>query len=139
VPVIVKVAGPFGVCLCCSPLHPASTMRVNPAMTIARRRRGRRAHCRESSAISASTKGTTSRGGAVGVGIPCGGTTSAVVVMVTCAGTVEGGATGGVTGEVTVHVASIGAPAQAKATGELNPPTPVTVTLKLSVLPSVTF
>jgi len=52
---------------------------------------------------------------------------------------VEGGATGGVTGDVTVQVASIGAPVQAKATGELNPPVPVTVTLKFSVWPRVTF
>ena len=43
------------------------------------------------------------------------------------------------TGVVTVQVASAGAPAQAKATGELNPPTPVTVTLNMSVWPSVTF
>lgn len=114
-------------------------MSDSTAVAIARRRRGCRAHCRESSAISARTSGTTTRGGTVGVGILGGGTTNAVVVMLTCACTVEGGATGGVTGEVTVQLASAGAPAQAKATAELNPPTPVTVTLKLSVWPSVTF
>ena len=37
-----------------------------------------------------------------------------------------------------MHVASDGAPVQAKATGELNPPTPVTVTSNLSVWPSFT-
>ena len=83
-PVIVKVAGPFGVCGFGVPEHPAKAMSTSTA-AIASRRRGRRAHRREINSISARTIGTSGRAGEVGVGTRVGGTKPAVVVIDTCA------------------------------------------------------
>lgn len=73
-----------------------------------------------------------------GAGTLAGGTIRAVVAIVTVdvtgvipsAGVTEAGAG--------VHVADAGAPVQASATAELNPPIGVTVTVKVTELPAVT-
>jgi hypothetical protein len=74
-----------------------------------------------------------------GVGILVGGGINAIVVSDTCAVCAVVPSAAATEVGVTVQVERFGAPVQVKATVPLNPPTGVMVTLKLSVLPAVTF
>ena len=131
---IVKVAGPFGVDGP-PPPHPARANKKTIAVTIPSRVRSRRVINRQNNKNRASGNGTICRQDAGGKRRCGGGATIAFVVMVTVEFT---GPPLGVT-VVPLHAASAGAPVQVNMTGELNPPTGVTVTGKVSVEPSVTF
>ena len=85
VPVIVSVAGPFGVLCLLPPVHPASASKSTIAVTIPSRMRVCSVLGKRNSSSSARTSGTTCRIDIGGVGTLDGGTTSAIVVMDTCA------------------------------------------------------
>src|SRR5258707_8197695 len=87
----------------------------------------------------ASRTGTTCRIETGGAGILVGGTMSAVVASDTCAVCAVVPFAAATDAGVTVQVERFGAPVQANATVPVNPFTGVMVTLKLSVLPAVTF
>src|SRR6267142_424728 len=87
----------------------------------------------------ASRTGTTCRIETGGVGILVGGGISAMVVSDTCAVCAVVPFAEATEAGVTVQVERFGAPVQANATVPVNPFTGVMVTLKLRVLPAVTF
>jgi hypothetical protein len=87
----------------------------------------------------ANRTGTTCRIETGGVGILVGGGISAVVASDTCAVCAVVPFAEATEAGVTVQVERFGAPVQANATVPVNPFTGVMVTLKLSVLPAVTF
>src|SRR5260370_619056 len=93
---------------------------------------------RNSSSI-ANSSGTTCRMETGGVGILVGGGISACVVSDTCAVCAVFPYAAATDPGVTVQVERLGAPMQVNATEPVNPLTGVMVTLKLSVLPAVTF
>jgi hypothetical protein len=138
VPVIVSVAGAFGVPGALPPPHPASASKSTIAVTIPNRMRICCVLGKRNSSSIASRTGTTCRIETGGVGILVGGAISAVVVSDTCA--VCAVVPVAVTDVgVTVQVERFGAPAQSNATVPVNPFMGVMVTLKLSVPPAVTF
>src|SRR5229473_3639644 len=139
VPVIVSVAGPFGVPGFLPPLQPASVSKSTIAVTIPSRMRICCVLAKKNISSIARRTGTTCRMETGGGGILAGGTMNAVVASDTCAFCAVFPSAAATDVGVTVQVERFGAPVQVNATAPVNPFMGVMVTLKLSVLPAVTF
>src|SRR5216683_1067867 len=139
VPVIVSVAGPFGVPGFLPPLQPASVSKSTIAVTIPSRMRICCVLAKKNISSIARRTGTTCRMETGGGGILAGGTMNAVVASDTCAFCAVFPSAAATDVGVTVQVERFGAPVQVNATAPVNPLMGVMVTLKLSVLPAVTF
>src|SRR5713226_1067854 len=139
VPVIVSVAGPFGVPGFLPPLQPASVSKSTIAVTIPSRMRICCVLAKKNISSIARRTGTTCRMETGGGGILAGGTMNAVVASDTCAFCAVFPSAAATDVGVTVQVERFGAPVQVNATAPVNPFKGVMVTLKLSVLPAVTF